>query len=246
MSETPATPFDQREYACRSEWGVRATAALARADVTIVVDVLSFSTCVDVAVSRGVDILPHAWTSWDDPAPVAFAAAHGADLAVKRGRGRYSLAPSSFLDAPRGLRCVVRSPNGAGVSLAAAQAGGVLLAGCLRNARAVAGAARSIGGTCNVIPAGERWRDGTMRPSLEDAIGAGAILRWLPGSRSPEAEWMIAVFERFTGELSEVLDRCGSGRELQVRGHRDDVSLAAALDVSGCVPRFDGLAFAAE
>ena len=239
----PVSPFDQREWACRSEWGAMAVAGLAPADVTIVVDVLSFTTCVDVAVSRGVAILPHAFTAWDDPAPAAFAEAQGAELAGKRRHARYSLAPSSYLDAPPGLRCVLRSPNGAGLSLAAAQAGGTLLTGCLRNARAVANAALGIGQTFNVIPAGERWRGGTMRPSLEDAIGAGAVLRWLPGSRSPEAEWMIAVFDRFKGELPDTLDRCGSGRELAERGHKDDVVIAAALDVSDCVPKFDGVAF---
>jgi 2-phosphosulfolactate phosphatase len=239
------SPFDQHASACRCEWGPHAPAALAPADVTIVVDVLSFTTCVDVAVSRGVAILPHAWTAWDDPAAATFAATQGAELAGKRRRTRYSLAPSSYLDAPRGLRCVLRSPNGAGISLAAAQTGGVLLAGCLRNARVVATAAMALGQTFNIIAAGERWPGGALRPSVEDALGAGAILRWLPGSRSPEAESVIAVFERFKGELTEVLDRCGSGRELQERGHRDDVSLAGALDVSDCVPRFDGVAFTA-
>ena len=101
----------------------------------------------------------------------------------------------------------------------------------------------ALGQTFNVIPAGERWPGGALRPSVEDAVGAGAILRWLPGSRSPEAEWAIAVFERFKGELTDVLDRCGSGRELFERGHRDDVVLAGALDVSTCIPRFDGVAF---
>jgi 2-phosphosulfolactate phosphatase len=239
------TPFDQREWACRSEWGVQAVAGLAPADVTIVVDVLSFSTCVDVAASRGVAILPYRWTAWDDPAAAAYALEQGAELAGKRRRTRYSLAPSSYLDAPRGLRCVLRSPNGAGVCLAAGAAGGPLLAGCLRNAGAVAGAAQAIGRTFNVVPAGERWLGGALRPSLEDAIGAGAILQRLPGTRSPEADWAVAVFERFKTELRDVLDRCGSGRELDERGHRDDVALAGALDVSDCVPRFDGVAFTA-
>ena len=239
------SPFDQHNWTCRCEWGPHAPTTLAPADVTIVVDVLSFTTCVDVAASRGVAILPHAWTSWDDPAPAAFAAMHGAELAGKRRHARYTLAPSSYLDAPRGLRCVLRSPNGAGVCLAAAQAGGVLLAGCLRNARAVANAAMAMGGTFNVIPAGERWPGGALRPSVEDALGAGAVLRWLPGSHSPEAEWAIAAFQRFAGELADVLDCCGSGLELSERGHKDDVALAGALDVSEYVPRFDGVAFMA-
>ncbi len=41
---------EQRGYAVRCEWGVNGVATLApTVDVLIVVDVLSFSTCVDVA-----------------------------------------------------------------------------------------------------------------------------------------------------------------------------------------------------
>ena len=119
------TPFDQRGSACRCEWGEAAVTALAPADVIIVVDVLSFMTCVDVAVSRGAAILPHPWIHphpWQAPEAIAFARAHQAELASKRRHGRYSLAPESFLDAPEGLRCVLPSPNGAQVTLAAANA----------------------------------------------------------------------------------------------------------------------------
>jgi 2-phosphosulfolactate phosphatase len=52
--------------------------ALAPADVIIVVDVLSFSTCVDVATSRGAVILPYPWM---DSSAVAFADANHAELA---------------------------------------------------------------------------------------------------------------------------------------------------------------------
>src|SRR5215204_3418659 len=51
-------PFTQEDFACRSEWGIDAFTALAPADVIIVVDAFSFTTCVDVAVSRGVAISP--------------------------------------------------------------------------------------------------------------------------------------------------------------------------------------------
>src|SRR5262245_6946890 len=234
------TPFGQNLWACRCDWGLGAIAALAPADVTIVVDVFSFTTCVDVAVSRGVAILPYAW---DDGSAAEFARTHGAELGGRRREARYSLAPASYLDAPQGLRCVLPSPNGAQVTLAAAGTTSVILAGSLRNARAVADGARQIGRTFNVVPAGERWPNGSLRPALEDWIGAGAVLRWLPGERSPEAEAAVSVFERYRESLVETLDRCGSGRELAGRGHVQDEHIAAELNVSGCVPRFDGVAF---
>jgi 2-phosphosulfolactate phosphatase len=234
------SPFSQRDSMCRCEWGPGAATALAPADVTIVVDVFSFTTCVEVAVSRGVAILPYAW---NDPAAAAFARSQGAELAGRRRTTRYSLAPQSYLDAPAGLRCVLPSPHGARVTLAAAAASAVILAGCLRNALAVAEAAQRLGSTFNVIPAGERWLDGSLRPALEDALGAGAILSRLPGTRSPEAEAAVAIFDRYRDGLVAVLDRCGSGRELDGRGHHEDKAIAGSLDVSACVPRFDGRAF---
>ena len=236
------TPFTQEGFACRCEWGPGAVSALAPADVIIVVDVFSFTTCVDVAVSRGVAILPYAW---NDPSAADYARAQGAELAGKRRRTRYSLAPESYMDAPTGLRCVLPSPNGARVTLSAASSGAVVLAGCLRNARAVAAAAHRSGRTFNVVPAGERWLDGGLRPALEDALGAGAILAALPGSRSPEAQAMVAIFEARRDSLVETLDACGSGRELTGRGHLRDKLIAGDLDVSSAVPRFDGTAFVA-
>lgn len=237
------SPFSQKAWACRCEWGQAAVIALDPADVTIVIDVFSFTTCVDVAVSRGAAILPY---PWNDPSAAEFARRHDAELAGRRRQTRYSLAPGSYLDAPAGLRCVLPSPNGAQISLAAAQTTPILLAGCLRNARAVAEAALRVGRTFNVIPAGERWPDGSLRPALEDWLGAGAILRWLPASRSPEAEAAIASFEHYRDRLLDTLDHCGSGRELDGRGHLKDRFIVGQLDVSSCVARFDGLAFVAQ
>jgi 2-phosphosulfolactate phosphatase len=236
------TPFSQEAWACRCEWGPGAAAALAPADVAIVIDVFSFTTCVDVATSRGAAILPY---PWKDASAADFARAQGAELAGRRRQSHYSLAPESYLEAPKGLRCVLPSPNGAQVTLAAAPTVPVVLAGSLRNARAVAEAAQQFGTSFNVIPAGERWLDGSLRPALEDWLGAGAILRWLPGSRSPEAESAVALFERHRDGLVATLDQCGSGRELDGRGHDRDKFIAGQLDVSVCVPRFNGIAFVA-
>ena len=235
-------PLSQQSWACRCESGLGGVAALAAADVTIVVDVLTFTTCVEVAVSRGVTILPYRWS---DSSAVEFARTQGAELAGKRGQARYSLAPGSFLNAPAGLRCVLPSPNGAEITLKAVTSSPVLLAGSLRNARAVATAARQLGASFNVIPAGERWPDGSLRPALEDWLGAGAILQELPGSRSPEADAAVGLFERYRGRLVDTLGDSGSGRELAERGHPQDKLIAGQLDASTSVPRFDGIAFVA-
>lgn len=233
-------PFDQKTFACRCEWGPAGHDALAPADVVIVVDVLSFSTCVDIAVSRGVAVLP---CTWKDSSAMVFAEHHGAELAGPRGGARYSLSPASFLNAPAGARCVLPSPNGAVLALRAATTRALVLAGCLRNAGAVAGTALRFGATFNVCPAGEQWSDGSLRPAVEDWLAAGAILARLPGARSPDAAAAVAAFEQARPALAQVIAQASSGRELIARGFERDVDLAAAFDVSSHVPRYDGVAF---
>src|SRR5690606_7844244 len=104
-----------------------------------------------------------------------------------------------------------------------------VLAGCLRNARAVAQAAQGLGQPIGVIAAGERWHygeDSPLRPSLEDQLGAGAIIHYLTGRKSPEAEAAQALFEHFADKLPATLRECGSGRELIRKGLAEDVNLA--------------------
>ena len=234
------TPFDQKAAACRCEWAATGHDFLAAADVVIVVDVLSFSTCVDIAAARGIAILPY---PWQDPRAAAFAAAQRAELAGRRGDARYSLSPASFVDAPEGIRCVLPSPNGAALAFHAAGTSAAVLTGCLRNARAVAAAARRLGVTFNVCPAGEQWPDGSLRPAVEDWLGAGAILCRLPGSKSPEAAAAVAAFHQAEHNIPTVLASTSSARELTARGFGVDVELAAHYDVSDCAPRLEHGAF---
>ena len=114
------------------------------------------------------------------------------------------------------------------------------LAGCLRNARVVATAARQYGKRIAVIPAGERWPDGSLRPAFEDLIGAGAILSYLQGNMSPNAIAAVAAFQAASPNLEAMLKQCGSGVELIERGFEKDIELAAELDVSECVPVLEG------
>ena len=184
--------FDQSEAALRCEWGAHGVSQLAPAsDVLIIVDVLSFSTAVDIAVSNGAHIFPYGQR---DDLLEDYARARSAQIAEPvRTESGFSLSPASLRSIPAGCRLVLPTPNGGALSLAAA--GAVTFTACLRNARAVARAARQLGDTFAVIPAGERWSDGSLRPAVEDWIGAGAVLAQLPGQPSPEAALAIAAFE---------------------------------------------------
>jgi len=222
----------QGRWEVRCEWGLRGLVALAPlSDVVVIVDVLSFSTCAEIAVSHGAVVFPSAWK---DSRAAGFARAVGAELAGARGQTRFSLSPASFLHVSPGTRVVLPSPNGAALSLAAGQ--GLVLAGCLRNAAAVARAAQAVGKRVLVLPAGEQWPDGSLQPCVEDWLGAGAVLDTLPGELSPEAETARAAFRAAGAGLPRLLRDCTSGKELVDRGYGEDVVLAAALNVSDAVP----------
>lgn len=233
--------YHQQEFELRCEWGEHGVEVLAPiSDVIIIVDVLSFSTSVNIAVERGASVFPY---RGNDAGAAEYAASLNAQLAdFKRRSNQPSLSPHSLLSLPAGARLVLPSPNGAILALAA----GItpVVAGCLRNARAVAQAVQNFGTKVAVIPAGERWReDNGLRPSFEDMLGAGAILSYLTGKLSPEAVSVVAAFQATQPRLAELLLQCSSGKELLERGYVEDVQLAAQLNVSQIVPVLKGGAF---
>jgi 2-phosphosulfolactate phosphatase len=80
----------------RLEWGVAAIEHLAGdVDCVVVVDVMSFSTCVDVAVARGANVYPYAWR---DASALAYARERGAEVAStdRRLADGGSLSPTSL------------------------------------------------------------------------------------------------------------------------------------------------------
>ena len=103
--------------------------------------------------------------------------------------------------------------------------------------QAVARAASGLGRSIAVIPAGETWDDGTLRPAFEDWVGAGAVITALAGSCSPEAQLAVAAFNGLGSRLGECLRRCSSGKELIERGFATDLELAAEWNVSDNVAR---------
>lgn len=159
---TEVTMFtDQSSFAIRFEWGERGLEAIGRdASLIVIVDVLSFCTCVDVVTALGATVLPYPMR---DQNSAKFAAAvQGAALADRdRGSG-FCLSPASV------GRHSTRHPLGVAfteryypLSLLAGSMG-VTVAACLRNASAVAAFVRTHGGLVSVIGCGERWPDGHL------------------------------------------------------------------------------------
>lgn len=238
----------QDGYDVRLEWGREGVALLGtECAVLVVVDVLSFGTAVDVATGRGATVLPLPWTAAPDGRAEEAARRAGAVLAGPRSEPGWSLSPTSLRTVPAGTRLALPSPNGGTLCALAARSGAQVLAGCVRNAAAVARTAQFLarGGPIGLVPAGERWDlpGEPMRPAVEDAIGAGAIAAVLPGAFSPEAEFAVAQFASARRKgLRGSLAASASGRELLADGFGADVALAAEHDASDAAPRLrDGM-----
>jgi 2-phosphosulfolactate phosphatase len=245
--------FAQPGTGARFDWGPSGAAELARGcAVLAVVDVLSFSTAVDIAVGRGMRVHPFPWGA-DAP---EFAARIGAAVAVGRSAVSvdrpWSLSPATLRTAPAVRDLVLPSPNGSAICAVAASTGARVVAACVRNASAVARWLRDQGyGTrhspVGVIAAGERWPDGTLRPCVEDLLGAAMLLDGLAtveGGLSVEAAICLAALAAVP-DVPAAIRGCVSGRELVVRGFGVDVELAASPRASRLVPVLSGGAFTA-
>lgn len=270
---TPAAAVhSQDRHVVRLDWGPSGAQALTSYAVAagapvcaVVVDVLSFTTCVSVAVEAGIRVHPY---RWKDESARAFADERGAVLAQSRSdtraTGGVSLSPASIRAAGDVGELVLPSPNGSTISAVLADAGAEVVAASLRNRAAVAAwlvdwLESSTGSRVQpavvVVPAGERWPDGSLRPAVEDLWGAGAVVAALvqrlehrggPLLLSPEAEAAGAAWLAVEDRVDEALHASASGRELVEQGWPDDVSIAAELDASDVVPVLTDGAYSAR
>lgn len=251
------------------EWGM--AGALAAPEDTwafVVVDILSFTTAVTVAVSRGIEVIACPDTS----AAHRFAAEHpGTAVGVARSSvdadHPWSLSPAGLARAPVTRRLALPSPNVSAVAAKLASARKLTVACSLRNVTAVAswlarngsgrrpdGPGRSEPppsrelpaferpGSVVVVAAGERWPDGSLRPAIEDSIGAGLLLHRLsvgspPVRLSPAAALAARSVRGLTADELAALIRTGvSGTELTDAGYDEDVEMAVQLDADSVVP----------
>jgi 2-phosphosulfolactate phosphatase len=244
----------QPGHTVRFDWGPVGGRAIAEgADVAVVVDVLSFTTALGVAVERGSVVVPYP-AGRADAAEVA--AQTGAVLAAERGVAgpqEPTLSPVRLLEVPLPARLVLPSPNGSAVAHALAASATTVVGASLRNAHAVAAwIAREHDAdetVVAVVAAGERWPDGSLRPGVEDLWGAGAVLAALedfdwPGL-SPEAAAAADAYRLVQGREAAHLNACASGRELVSAGWEADVEMAGEADSSTVVPVLSDRGFVA-
>lgn len=226
------------------DWGIDGALALPDSVIAVaIVDVLSFSTCVDVAVSQGAEVAPY---PFGVQGAREEAARIGASVVGKRSDpdACYTLSPESLLDIEAGTQLLVPSPNGS--ATAHALGARVAYAGCFRNRCAVAAALKRHcrEGDVAVIAAGERWPEsGGLRPAIEDLLGAGAILDALDKPAGSDAGLARASWAWAQENLERVVMESPSGQELIGRGFAGDVTVALELDTSKTAPCRTGTFF---
>ncbi|MFE8700455.1 2-phosphosulfolactate phosphatase [Cytobacillus sp. FJAT-54145] len=237
--------FSQSPYKCRVEWGKRgAREAAERGDVTVIVDVLSFSSTVISAVHFGAEIFPYPPSldgqkyANDNEAEFIYGRAEAAS------EGKATLSPMSFNSSHSNRKFVLCSLNGAYCTWIASRVP-ALLVGSLLNASSVARCASELSNrtksNITIIPCGEKWQDSkenedSLRPAIEDYLGAGAILSYLEGDKSPEAFVCMSAFKGVESQIENIIWDCGSGRELRERGFSKDVKHCSRLNVLETVP----------
>ena len=233
--------YNQQEFDIRLEWGLKGVEQLSPiSDVIIIADVLSFSTCVDIATKNEAFVFPY---YWKDDSAIEYAKKMNAEVAdfKRKYTDGFSLSPTSLLNIKPKTKLVLPSPNGSTLSLSTGTT--PTLCGSLRNAKAVATLAKKYGNKISIIAAGEKWTDKSLRVAYEDFIGAGAIISYLTGKLSPESKASLKIFESSSNTLLEDIKNCSSGKELIDRGFEKDILLACDFNSSDNVPVLTGKYF---
>ncbi len=233
--------FSQATFDLRLEWGMPAIAHLAEdVDCIVIIDVMSFSTCVSVANDNGARIYPY---PRKDASAKEYGEKRGAVTAHFERRQDstcYTLSPVSLRKTGQGERVVLPSPNGSAISFRARETGAAIFSGCFRNRTATAAACRHFQRVL-LVPCGEQWPDGGLRPSVEDYIAAGSIIEAIGRDNcSPESLAALAAWQHYRQQNPGLLAECSSACELHERGFGEDVALCLETDRSSLACRLYG------
>jgi 2-phosphosulfolactate phosphatase len=247
---TPDTPTQQR-YEVRLDWGREGLRSVAPgAGVIVVVDALTFTTAVELAVAGGLEVQPFDGRRAEAERAQVRGEFGAARLVGRRGAPGLTLAPSTVTDenvaAFGACRAVIPSRNGSRISARAARFGVPVVAASLRNRGAVArwilDYQRSLGRrvVVAIVAAGETRTDETVRFAVEDLLAAGAVVDALStlgvDACSPEAAAACAAYTGLAGGIRHLITASVTAEHLIRDGEGDDIELAVQTDVSTTVP----------
>jgi len=212
--------------------------------VVIVIDQIRASTTITTALDLGCSELVLAG---DVETARRLRLEHGHLLAgeqqaVKPADFDFDNSPSELSRSDmRGRGLVLCSTNGTAV-VARLRTADTLLIGCLRNARAVAGAALRVAGATGSIQAVCCGTEGAF--ALDDAVAAGVIVGRIGElaagigrqvELSDAARAAVMISRSFPSLLAAMTDSAG-GRTLVRVGARDDIGFCAEVDASEAAP----------
>ncbi len=211
------TPFDQRSYQVRLDWGVDGLARLAPADVVVVVDVLRFSTTVTRRLEHSADAVSldaDADAMSTNGAPLARAAeASGAVVLLGGVRNATSVARACL---------AIQHERAARTSVAVIPAGELT--------------GREPGATLRFA----------VEDLLGAGAVVAALSALGTDHTSPDAAAACEAYVGLGRAVAHLLTASGSGLELAERGLGDEVRAAAAIDATDVVPVLRGGAFVAR
>lgn len=202
----------------------------------VVLDILRATSVIATALAHGASEVRPVQT-----VEQAFALAQQEDVLLCGERGGLPVqgfhlgnSPREFTsEAVRGRSLVMTTTNGTR-AIEAAHIGSMVLVGSLLNRRAVTDVLRANGEDVILLCAGLHDRF-----SLEDTVGAGAMVSLLPGERTDRAIAAQRLFEGYTDDLLEMLKASYAGQYLTSIGLGDDLPVCARLDALEVVPRVD-------
>jgi phosphosulfolactate phosphohydrolase-like enzyme len=111
-----------------------------------------------------------------------------------------------------------------------------VLLGCLRNAEAVATTAQKLGSRITVIALGDEIGMLGFRPNFEDLMGAGAVISYLSGTKSTQAESAEDSFKYNLPDMNNMLSRCAGGKLMLSHSSDDELKFVAELNAARVSP----------
>ncbi|HUC89009.1 MAG TPA: 2-phosphosulfolactate phosphatase [Candidatus Paceibacterota bacterium] len=73
--------------------------------------------------------------------------------------------------------------------------------------------------------------DKELRPNIEDYLGAGLIISYLKGTKSPEVEVCLNAYKKSKSKFKKLIWDSISGRELRSWEFDEDVKYASKLNI---------------